>query len=98
MDQIENLYWNLVFAYENVRVAQESLAFAQKTLSDNQKQVQIGSLAPIEVVRAQNTVAADQQIINRILANAGKSLANLNSRGLTWTGPSGSSPGAGRRA
>jgi outer membrane protein TolC len=61
VDQIENLYWNLVFAYENVRVAHESLAFAQKTLSDNQKQVQIGSLAPIEVVRAQNTVAADQQ-------------------------------------
>jgi len=61
VDQIENLYWNLVFAYENVRVAHESLAFAQKTLSDNQKQVEIGSLAPIEVVRAQNTVAADQQ-------------------------------------
>jgi outer membrane protein TolC len=61
VDQIENLYWNLVFAYENVRVANESIAFAQKTLSDNQKQVQIGSLAPIEVVRAQNTVAADQQ-------------------------------------
>src|SRR5207249_2377258 len=61
VDQIENLYWNLVFAYENVRVQQEALAFAQKTLSDNQKQVQIGSLAPIEVVRAQNTVAADQQ-------------------------------------
>ncbi len=63
VDQIENLYWNLVFAYENVRVAHESLAFAQKTLSDNQKQVQIGSLAPIEVVRAQNTVAADQQTL-----------------------------------
>jgi outer membrane protein len=61
VDQIENLYWNLVFAYENVRVAKESIAFAQKTLSDNQKQVQIGSLAPIEVVRAENTVAADQQ-------------------------------------
>jgi outer membrane protein len=61
VDQIENLYWNLVYAYENVRVQQEALAFAQKTLSDTQKQVQIGSLAPIEVVRAQNTVAADQQ-------------------------------------
>src|SRR5580704_6193787 len=61
VDQIENMYWDLVFAYENVRVQQESLAFAQKTLSDTQKQVQIGSLAPIEVVRAQNTVATDQQ-------------------------------------
>ena len=61
VDQIENLYWNLVFAYENVRVANESLAFAQKTLSDNKKQVEIGSLAPIEVVRAQSTVSTDQQ-------------------------------------
>jgi outer membrane protein len=61
VDQIENMYWDLVFAYENVRVQKESLAFAQKTLSDTQKQVQIGSLAPIEVVRAQSTVSADQQ-------------------------------------
>src|SRR5579872_4633017 len=61
VDQIENMYWELVFAYENVRVQKESLTFAQKTLSDTQKQVQIGSLAPIEVVRAQSTVASDQQ-------------------------------------
>jgi outer membrane protein len=61
VDQIENMYWDLVFAYENVRVQQESLTFAQKTLSDTQKQVQIGSLAPIEVVRSQSTVATDQQ-------------------------------------
>src|ERR1700680_2661656 len=61
VDQIENIYWDLVFAYENVRVQKESLAFVQKTLSDTQKQVQIGSLAPIEVVRAQSTVATDQQ-------------------------------------
>jgi outer membrane protein len=61
VDQIENLYWNLVYAYENVKVQQEAITFAQKTLSDTQKQVQIGSLAPIEVVRAQNTVATDQQ-------------------------------------
>ena len=60
-DQIENIYWDLVFAYENVRVQQESVTFAEKTLSDTQKQVQIGTLAPIEVVRAQSTVASDQQ-------------------------------------
>ena len=61
VDQIQNIYWDLVFAYENVRVQQESLAFAQKTLSDTKKQVDIGTLAPIEVVRAQSTVASDQQ-------------------------------------
>jgi outer membrane protein TolC len=61
VDQIENMYWDLVYAYENLRVKQESLAFSQKTLSDTKKQVEIGSLAPIESVRAQSTVAADEQ-------------------------------------
>ena len=61
IDQIENMYWDLVYAYENQRVKEESLTFSQKTLSDTKKQVEIGSLAPIESVRAQSTVAADQQ-------------------------------------
>jgi outer membrane protein len=63
VDQIENMYWDLVFAYENLRVKQESLAFSQKTLSDTKKQVEIGSLAPIESVRAQSTVATDEQAL-----------------------------------
>jgi len=69
VDQIENMYWDLVFAYENVRVQKEQLAFAQKTLSDTQKQVQIGTLAPIEVVRAQSTVASNQQTLTLALTN-----------------------------
>jgi outer membrane protein TolC len=52
-----------------VRVQKESLAFAQKTLSDTNKQVEIGSLAPIEVVRAQSTVAQDQQALTIALTN-----------------------------
>jgi outer membrane protein len=63
VDQIENMYWDLVYAYENLRVKQESLTFSEKTLSDTRKQVEIGSLAPIEAVRAQSTVAADQQAL-----------------------------------
>ena len=63
VDQIENMYWDLVYAYENLRVKQESLTFSEKTLSDTKKQVEIGSLAPIEAVRAQSTVAADQQAL-----------------------------------
>jgi outer membrane protein len=69
VDQIENIYWDLVFAYENVRVQNESLTFAQKTLSDTKKQVEIGSLAPIEVVRAQSTVAQDQQLVTTARTN-----------------------------
>jgi outer membrane protein len=69
VDQIENMYWDLVYAYENVRVQREQLSFAQKTLSDNKKQVEIGTLAPIEVVRAQSTVASNQQTLTVALTN-----------------------------
>ena len=61
VDQIQNMYWDLVNAYENVKVQQDALALADKTLSDNQKQVQIGTLAPIEIVRAQSQVSTSQQ-------------------------------------
>src|SRR5215469_10867005 len=61
VDQIQNIYWDLVNAYENLKVQQDALALANKTLSDNKKQVEIGTLAPIEVVRAESTVATDQQ-------------------------------------
>jgi outer membrane protein TolC len=63
VDQIQNMYWDLVYAYENLRVMEESLSFSEKTLSDTKKQVEIGSLAPIEAVRAQSQVAKDQQAL-----------------------------------
>jgi len=63
VNQIQNIYWDLVNAYENVKVQQESLALAEKTLSDNKKQVEIGTLAPIEIVRAQSVVSTDQQTL-----------------------------------
>jgi outer membrane protein TolC len=59
--QIQNIYWDLVNAYEDVKVKQESVALAEKTLGDNRKQVEIGTLAPIEVVRAQSDLATRNQ-------------------------------------
>lgn len=61
VDQIENMYWDLVFAYENVRVQEESLAYSQKALADAQRQAQVGTVPPIQVVSAQSTVATGQQ-------------------------------------
>lgn len=75
VDQVENLYWNLVYAYENVRVQQEALAFAQRTLEDNRKQVKFGTLPPIQVVSAQSVVSTDQQ--NLILARTNLELQEL---------------------
>ena len=59
--QIENIYWNLVNAYEDVKSKQRALDLANQLLENNQKQVRIGTLAPIEVVRAQSQVASASQ-------------------------------------
>jgi len=61
VNQIQNIYWDLVNAYEDVKVKERSVALANKTLSDNKKQVEIGTLAPIEVVRAQSDASTREQ-------------------------------------
>jgi outer membrane protein len=56
--QIQNIYWDLVNAYEDTKAKERALALAQKTLADNKKQVEIGTLAPIEITRAQSVVSS----------------------------------------
>jgi outer membrane protein len=75
VDQIENMYWDLVYAYENVRVQQESLTYAQKALDDAKRQAQVGTVPPIQVVSAQSTLSTDQQ--NLILAQNNLQLQQL---------------------
>ncbi len=66
---VSNLYSDLVSFKENVRVAEQSVAYAEKLLGDNKRQVEIGTLAPIEVVRAESEVATDEQAL--IVAQTG---------------------------
>jgi outer membrane protein TolC len=56
-----NLYWDLVSFNEDLKARKDELATAQALYEDNQKQVQIGTLAPIEVTRAQAQVYSSQQ-------------------------------------
>ncbi|MBV8070342.1 MAG: TolC family protein, partial [Acidobacteriaceae bacterium] len=56
-----NLYWDLVSFYQDVKARKDELATAQALFDDNKKQVQIGTLAPIEVTRAESQVYASQQ-------------------------------------
>lgn len=58
--QAQRSYWDLVFSAEDIKVKQRSVDLAQKTLSDNQTQVRIGTLAPIDVVQAESDVATRQ--------------------------------------
>jgi outer membrane protein TolC len=75
VSQIENIYWDLVNAYENVTVQQRALDLANKTLSDNQKQVTAGTLAPLTVVQSQSAVATAKQ--NLIAAQVNLQLEQL---------------------
>jgi len=59
--QIENLYWNLVSAYEDLTAKQRALALAQQLEANNRRQLQVGTLAQIDVVNAQAQVASAQQ-------------------------------------
>jgi outer membrane protein len=56
-------YWLLVSANEDVEVKRKALALSQHLYSDNQKQVEAGSMARIEIVRAEAEVASDQQAL-----------------------------------
>ena len=58
---ILNVYWDLVSFNEDVRVKESALATSKHLLDDNRKQVEIGTLAPIEVTRAEAEVATNQQ-------------------------------------
>jgi outer membrane protein TolC len=55
------LCWDLVSANEDVQVKRQALALNQKLYEDNKKQVEIGTLAPIEIIRAEAEVARSQQ-------------------------------------
>ncbi len=56
-----NLYWDLVSFNEDTKARKDELATAQALYEDNKKQVQIGTLAPIEVTRAEAQVYSSQQ-------------------------------------
>ena len=54
-------YWELVFARANVKVDEQALTVSQKLYSDNKKQLDAGTMAPLDVTRAQSEVATDRQ-------------------------------------
>src|ERR1700731_4172971 len=54
-------YWELVFARENVKVQEQAVTVAQKLYNDNKKQLDIGTMAPLDVTRAESELATDRQ-------------------------------------
>jgi outer membrane protein len=56
-----NAYWELVYARQNVGVQQQAVTVAEKLYNDNKKQLEIGTMAPLDVTRAESELATDRQ-------------------------------------
>ncbi len=61
VNQVETIYWGLVQAYEDVQAKERALEQSNQLLSDDRKQLEVGSMAPLDVVNAESGVASDQQ-------------------------------------
>lgn len=59
--QIENMYWDLVSAYEQTQVNEQSSDFAQQTLENARKQLQLESIPEMDVLRAEAEVSKRDQ-------------------------------------
>ena len=58
ISQVENIYWDLVNAYQDSQIKERSLAYANETLSDDQKQLQYQNVAAMQVLKDQAAVAS----------------------------------------
>ena len=68
--QTSNDYWELVYDRENVKVQEAAVGVSQKLWEDNKKQLEIGTMAPLDVLTAESQLATDQQ--NLIVAQTTK--------------------------
>jgi len=84
LSNVRNAYWDYVFAVQAVEVAQKSLDLASKLVQDNQTRVEIGTMAPIDVVQAQSEQATRRQAL--VLAQATRRTTELTLKRLIVAG------------
>jgi len=80
-----NAYWDLVYALGAVEAAQNSLDLANRLVQDNQSRVEIGTLAPIDVVSAQAESASRRNTL--VTAQAAVRTTELALKRLIVSGP-----------
>lgn len=61
--QVESIYWALVSAYDDVDAKTRAVGQSTQLAADDRKQVEIGTLAPLDVVNADSQVASDKQAL-----------------------------------
>jgi outer membrane protein TolC len=63
VNQIENIYWSLVSSYEDLQAKERAIEQTTKVAEDDRKQLEIGTMAPLDVVTADSAVATDKQAL-----------------------------------
>jgi len=63
VNQVENIYWSLVSSYEDLQAKERVVEQSSKVAEDDRKQLEIGTMAPLDVVTADSSVAADKQAL-----------------------------------
>ena len=79
---VKNAYWDLVFALNSLDVQRQSLALAQRSLKENRARVEIGTMAPIDIVQAEAEVAQREEAA--IVAEAAIARAEDQLRALIY--------------
>jgi len=60
---VRNSYFDLIGALEGYKVARESLGLALESLKNNQTKVEVGTLAPIDIIEAEAEVASNEEAV-----------------------------------
>jgi outer membrane protein len=84
LSNVRNAYWDYVFAIQSVEVARQSVALAEQLVKDNGTRVEVGTMAPIDVVAAQSQSATQKQ--NLVIAQAAMRTAELVLKRLIVSG------------
>lgn len=80
--QVKNAYWDLVYAISFLEVQEQSLDLAKESLKNNKMRVEVGTMAPIDIIEAEVEVARNEE--SRILAKASIGQAEDQLRSLIF--------------
>lgn len=74
---VRNAYWELLFALQALDVARGSLDLAEKLVEDNRARVEVGTMAPLDVVQSEAEAATRRQTVAQAEATLGTAQLSL---------------------
>jgi outer membrane protein TolC len=74
---VEDIYWDLVFAFEDEQIKEQALDFANQTLNDDQKQLDLKAIPAMQVMKDQADVATSEGDLTVAKANLRASELNI---------------------